>query len=523
MLEMGGAARRVDAAARGMPLVEAVFDLAEAQGAALYLVGGTVRDMLLGRETHDLDFAVDGDGLRIARYVADRLGGAYVSLDPERRTGRVVLRGGTVVHTDGNAVHEGEALSLDLASFRGPDLEADLRDRDLTINAMAVRRASDGSYVLVDPLGGVADLHERRLRATSPHAFGDDPVRTLRAVRLAVQFDCQIEPQTRRWLMEAVPGLPAASAERVRDEWCRTLEQRGAGDAVEQMVGLGLLAHVAPPLAALVSVKAPHPAAAGDALSHGIETLRAVERLVGAFGGHADREVTLPAPVQAVAPQLAHRYASPICDERTHEALLKCAALLHRVALSQQTGVSPPSDGAMPAANERAARIAAESATIATELARWWRLSNAEVQMLRVAIAMRPRAARLAREGGVDRRAIYRYYRDAGEHGIDAAALALGTVPATGRADGSAARWQHDAEQLSRLWHAFYFEYRQVVNPPPLLSGRDLMQLGMTPGPQMGELIGYLREEQAAGEIGTRGEAVQAARGWLRRADAGGG
>jgi hypothetical protein len=465
----------------------------------------------LARDTHDLDFAVDGDGLRLARHVADALGGAYVSLDPERRTGRVVLRGE-------GAPHEGEPTSLDFASFRGPDLEADLRDRDLTINAMALRRTADGSLALVDPLGGSADLRDRVLRATSSHAFADDPVRTLRAVRLGVQFDCQIEAQTRRWLVEAVPRLPSVSPERLRDEWFRALAQQRAGDAVAQMERLGLLAQIAPPLAALRAVEQQPPAPTTGALSHAIETLRAVEQLVDALQAQGASRTELPAAVHAVAPHLLRRYASAICDQRTHLALLKCAALLHNVALGQYVGSPAPADMLPLPAGEPAARLAAESAHMAARLARSWRCSNAEADMLCTTIRAQPHAARLAQQDHIDRRAIYRYYREAGEHGIDATALALAVAWATWRAHTPLEARQRYAERLGRLWHAFYCEYDQVVNPPPLLSGRDLLQLGMASGPQMGELIAHLREEQAAGEIVTRGEALDTARAWLRTA-----
>ena len=510
-LELASAQRRAAAAARRVPLMQTVFDLAEAQQVSVYLVGGTVRDLLLGCETHDLDFAVDGDGLRMARHVADALGGAYVSLDPERRTGRVVLRGE-------DAPHEGGADSLDFASFRGPDLEADLRDRDFTINAMALRRAADGSFALVDLLGGSGDLRGRVLRATSPHAFADDPVRTLRAVRLGVQFGCQIEAQTRGWLVEAVPRLPSISAERLRDEWFRALAQRHAGDAVEQLESLGLLAQIAPPAAALAAIEQPPPARTTDALSHAVETLRAVELLADALQGQHGGGIELPVTVRTLAPYLLRRYASPICDGRTHLALLKCAALLHNVGLLQHVGPAAPRDVLAAPTSEPAESAAARSARTAARLARSWRCSNAEVDMLRVTVGAHPRAAHLAQQERVDRRDIYRYYREAGEHGIDAAFLALAASWTTCRTGAPVQAWQHHAEKLVRLWHAFYCEHEQVVDPSPLLSGQDLLQLGMAPGPQIGALIDHIREEQAAGEIGTRGEALDAAQAWLRAA-----
>jgi hypothetical protein len=151
-------------------------------------------------------------------------------------------------------------------------------------------------------------------------------------------------------------------------------------------------------------------------------------------------------------------------------------------------------------------------------LARAWRCCNAEVEMLRTVIGAYPRAARLAQQERLTRPAIYRYYLEAGERGVDAGVLAL----AVERLGGVNVRWRRQAAQMARLWEAFYCEHERIVNPPPLLSGRDLLELGMAPGPEMGELLASLQEEQAAGEIESRSQALEAARAWLDAAREGG-
>jgi tRNA nucleotidyltransferase/poly(A) polymerase len=495
--ELVRAQRRAAAAAARMPLIQAVFDLAERDQTSLCLVGGTVRDLMLDRETHDLDYAVDGDGLAIARRVANALGGAYVPLDLERRTGRVVLRREDRAGTCTDA--------LDFASFRGPTLEADLCDRDLTINAMALCRAADGSFTLVDPLGGSSDLFDGVLRATSAHAFADDPVRTLRAVRQGTQFGCRLEAQTRAWLVEAVPRLSTVSPERIRDEWFRILAQPRAGDAVQQLQQLDLLAQIAPPAAALARLPAPA-AAPGDALSHAMEMVRAVEAIWEALQAPHRSASELPATACAVAAHLRRRYEAPVSDQRPRLALLKCAALLHRVDLARPHACAAPGE-----------QSAAQGAAIAAELARSWRCSNAETEMLRITVATRGRAVELAQDACLDRRTIHRYYRQAGPHGVDAAYLAFAEAWASHAQDLPATASRPYAERLARLWAAFYCEHDEVIAPPPLLSGHDLLQLGMVPGPQIGALLAHIREEQAAGEIATRAQALGAARAWLGR------
>ncbi|MGB3903534.1 MAG: hypothetical protein WBB22_01295 [Anaerolineae bacterium] len=145
-----------------------------------YLVGGYVRDRLMGRETetHDLDLAVAREAIGLARRAADRLGGAFVLLDEERQTARVVLR------------DENERFYVDFASLRGDSVETDLAGRDFTINAMAIN-AQDAAPrpQLIDPYGGGQDLDRKVVRAVSDTIFRDDPVRLLRAVRLAAELE----------------------------------------------------------------------------------------------------------------------------------------------------------------------------------------------------------------------------------------------------------------------------------------------------------------------------------------------
>ena len=123
----------------------------------LYMVGGAVRDILVGRDVHDLDLVIPSNVLRIARKLADVVGGAYYPLDEERDTARIVL-----IQDDKSR------LVVDIASLRGKGIEEDLRGRDFTVNAIAVDLHKPEN--LIDPLHGAADLQARRLRVCSNHS-----------------------------------------------------------------------------------------------------------------------------------------------------------------------------------------------------------------------------------------------------------------------------------------------------------------------------------------------------------------
>ncbi len=149
----------------------------------LYLVGGATRDAMLGRVSLDLDLVAPSDGIKLARRVANSLGADVFPLDDERDTGRVI-----VTHPDGSRE------KLDFASYRGDSLEDDLRNRDFTVNALAVDLRT---MSLLDPLSGAADLRAKKLRACSDASMRDDPIRVLRGIRQAAAFGFQIEPETR--------------------------------------------------------------------------------------------------------------------------------------------------------------------------------------------------------------------------------------------------------------------------------------------------------------------------------------
>ena len=150
-----------------------------------YLVGGFVRDWLVGRDTTDLDIAVSGDSLAIAQEAAELVDGSYVMLDEENKVGRVVVAG------------EEQSWHIDITSYAG-DIERDLLRRDFTVNAMALDLAAfvTGEVQLLDPAGGEEDLKKGLLRQVSDRVFHSDPSRLMRAVRLARELNLEIEPIT---------------------------------------------------------------------------------------------------------------------------------------------------------------------------------------------------------------------------------------------------------------------------------------------------------------------------------------
>ena len=200
-------------------------------GREAWIVGGAVRDRLLGRATTDLDLAVPDDPRDAARAMARATGGAPFRLSGAFGAWRVVA-----------ADH---AWHVDLVILRDGDIRADLAARDFTLNAMAEPLAGGE---LLDPHGGRADLEARRLRMVSPQALADDPLRTLRAVRIAVDLDLTIEPGTAAAIGREAPGLERVAAERIFGELKQVIRSPAVRTGLQLMDAHGITAQVLPEL-----------------------------------------------------------------------------------------------------------------------------------------------------------------------------------------------------------------------------------------------------------------------------------
>lgn len=197
----------------------------------VYLVGGAVRDLLLGRGRVDVDLVVEGD----AGALAERLGADFVAHE-RFGTAKVKLDGHEVDVASARAEAYPEPGALPVVRA-GADLAADLRRRDFTINAMAIPLG--GEPRLIDPYGGQADLGSKRLRVLHDKSFVDDPTRAIRAARYAARFGLELEPETAKLLRAA--DLSAVSADRREAELLRLAAEATAAKGFAFLADWGLL------------------------------------------------------------------------------------------------------------------------------------------------------------------------------------------------------------------------------------------------------------------------------------------
>jgi tRNA nucleotidyltransferase/poly(A) polymerase len=307
------------------PVEARVMDWLVQQNVAAYLVGGCVRDRLLGRPTYDLDLAVAGDGLGLARRLANRFDGAYYALDAERGTGRAILP------TRG----EGR-LVVDVARLRGPDLATDLNERDFTINALAADVRTPDQ--VIDLHGGLADLAQGFIRPVGEKSIRSDPLRALRAVRQAAELGFVLSPETKALVRRDGPGLTGVASERRRDELARLLVLSNAAPFLDQLDDLGLLTIVLPELEPLRGLEQSPPHCL-DVLSHSLEAVRALETLIEELTSdteqttgnkvHRPRKASGLEALIPFAGRVERHLSQNLGDERPRLVTLKMAALLH--------------------------------------------------------------------------------------------------------------------------------------------------------------------------------------------------
>lgn len=444
----------------------------------VYLVGGAVRDALLGRAVHDLDLALPHDSLETARRLADRLGGAFVPLHEQHRVARVVLR------------WEDQEYRVDLADFRADGIEGDLRDRDFTINALAVAVAPliGGETPILDPTGGLGDLAARRLRVASLAAFEADPLRTLRAVRLAHGLGLGVEPETAALAATAAPALAAVAGERVREELFRLLALPTGGAALRLADAWGLLDVILPETRAMKATPQPFPHRF-TVWEHSLRAVEALERLLGDLGLLAPHDA-------AIALHLDEGVEAGV---RRRE-LLKLAALLHDVAKPEtrsEEGGRVRFIGHDKIGAERARAIAGRL-----------RLGGRATRILERLVAQHLRLMHLGQLEEVSRRARYRFYRDLGEEAQDLICLAIADAAGATGVEPSAV-WRGPAGTFLASFLAGQEEAETAAAAPPLLRGEDVMAaFDLAPGPEVGRLLAETREAQALGLVRSREEAL---------------
>ena len=460
------------------PLFEKVFRFFQSKPGEVYLVGGYLRDKILGRKSKDIDLLLKDDISKLGPILAKSLKGSFFFLDETRGIARIIAK-------------TKNSRSIDFTPLK-QGLKEDLKGRDFTIDALALnlnllgRKTLSFPEELIDYSHGFSDLKERKIRVVSPQAFGDDPLRLLRAVRIGAELGFEIEKNTADLLKRHAPLLVQVAPERVQEELFLILSVPKSSEAFKQTDSLGLSRVVLPELErckGVIQDRFHHL----DVWGHSLLTLAELER------------------VTADIPSFFLRFEDKIKDHlkkevqgRPRMSLLKLGALFHDLGKAQTRTVE--------AGRIRFLGHPETGAKLAKDVLTRLKTGKRAVQVTCRLVKEHLRPGFLS-DQEVTSRAIHRFLRDCGEESLGVILLSLADRLASRGPASTAKQLKKHLSFLNDLVGVIFAPKRR--KPTPILNGKDLMEkFGLEPGPLIGQLLKAVEEAQFEGVISRREEAL---------------
>ena len=462
----------------------------------VYLVGGSLRDRILNRPSNDHDFAVPGNARAFAERVAAKLGVRMIEMGKEDK---VVYR-----------VVSGDKI-LDFSAIHGKTIEDDLKRRDFTINGLGFDLSSDSPWGrrplraglrlgearayasergLIDPVGGLDDIRSKTIRLISEDAILADPLRILRAFRLAAVLGFKIAPQTLSVIKEQAALVAGSAGERIRAELLKIMEAERSFPYIEQMFRAGLLMKLIPEL---------EPCRECLLNDHGYDVFQHVMRT------YEEIEIVL-----SDYPTLWPEYAEPIrvyLEQGNRKALLKLAALLHDLGKPATRSVD------LRPGRRRLRFLAHEEkgADIARGLCLRLRMSGQERSYIELIVQnhLHPLLLFDARQRGtLTTRGIVRFIR---KHKDDVIGLLLHSVADQRAKAGNSTEFDEALVAfLKEILQRYFSDLKPTMTAPRLITGKELMEhFGLTPSRLFGKLLQKVEEARLNREIRTKEEAFE--------------
>jgi len=462
-----------------------------------YLTGGSIRDILQAESCTDWDIVIAGDAPSLSRKLANKLDGYYAHM--HAKASRITVK------------HNNQNIILDVSPIQGHSIEADLQQRDFTINAIAVPLADavrsfiEGKPLpLIDPLHGAGDLEARCLKAVNDTVFKQDPLRMLRAIRFMARYNFTLDDHTKHMLRCDAAFLPNSATERIHAELYAILEPDGATDRLHFLDEYGLFTTLLPefiPARGMAQPALHH----WDVLEHSIETVGALERLATTLhqtpqeirrtlldGGRGDL-VEIQSLLHEAEQQNLFQYATLTSPE------MKMASLLHDIGKTVTYAVS--AEGKITFYGHPQAGVPLVQ-TVVKRLS----LSTQDRRFIQQVVANHMRPGQLSHDV-VTQRAVRRYFVDLGPVGIQVALVSLADHLAMRGPEPLIEAWEHHLATV-RLLLTRYIREREVILPPRLLQAEELMRkLNLEQGPLVGQLLEYIAEAQADGMISSKDDA----------------
>ncbi len=436
----------------------------------IYLVGGAVRDIVLGKPVHDYDFVIEGLVRPVGKKLADELKGKYYVLDDERDMVRIILNQDVADFT-----------CIDLSPLRGHSLEDDLYLRDFTINAMAIDFMEKNA--IIDPMGGAADLKEKTLRMCNLESIKSDPLRGMRAIRMAVEYELTMDNELIKALKEIKPYLSAASIERYRDELFKILSLRKESAVLEMMDKFGFLDYL-------------FPSSYETDMQKLTERIRSAEHL-NAILTKEFNESESSNLLSGLAVLKLGQFRKQLneffyCDQSLiHER----ASLLLFGLIARLFRTENDPEPVQKILKSRSKHLL---------------LSTAEINVVLATYHAMLEAAGLFSSETYSDTVIYRYFLTYGSAGVDGIFMHLIELHAQRDQFRDSVAWTNALDHAERFLDAWFNKQKSIIAPKPLLSGKEIQEVFAIPaGPEVGRLKQIMIEGQIDGKISNQDEAIE--------------
>ncbi len=467
------------------PYVDTIQKISKKQKARVFLVGGALRDAILGKDVTDFDFAMSCNAISIARSFAKKIKGAFVLLDEEHACARVARK------------EKGRLFTFDFADFRAATLKGDLSHRDFTINTLSLDikdldPLKDFSSYIIDVKKGLSDIRGKNIKMASKKVFVEDPLRLVRAFSLQSLLEFKIEKETLKQIKKDVALVNESAQERIRDEFFKILSTSNAFKNLKQMDKFGLLEQIIPQISIMryISQGGYHHL---PLWAHSLETIHQLEKIFNEFSENQD---------------VSQYLNEELAFGRKRFALLKLAAILHDIGKPE---TCRKEKGKITYhGHEHAGRC------IARHVAKMLKFSLNERKALEHMILYHLRPGYLSNFKKPTAKSVFRYFRDTKQEAVSVLLLSLADQrstcgPLTTEQD------QKHHEKIIRELIVQHFAKKEDKKAPRLLTGDDLIKrLRLKPSPIFKKILLKVEEAQALGKITTKKQALEIAKKMIR-------
>ena len=459
-----------------------------------YVVGGAVRDWLLGKKPTDFDLVVDGDVSIIAADFATIVAGKIIELDRERHIIRINYR------------QENALTTIDLTQLVD-DIELNLLSRDFTINSLAIKIPKNSDQkptksTIIDLCGAINDLRNLTVRMITNQNIVDDPIRILRAVRISRELGFTIESHTRESLQANASLIFAVAPERIRDEFLKILDSAQTTGSLLVLDRIGILTKIFPELELTKNVLQPKEHY-WDVFNHLVHSVGYAEKIFA--------RVLVP-PSDSLNPFLTcipyfegfkSHFFTQFSDGYNRSVMLKLACLLHDIAKPQTKTVE--SSGKV-----RFLKHQIVGEEISSQILDRLRISKKGGRLVKMLVRHHLRPSQMAPENKLPSdKAIYRYFRDLDEASLDNLYLNMADYLAARGPNLELYNWEQHCQVLSHIIDRGLGEV-SATKLPKLIDGNDIMnEFSIQPGRKLGEILREIKEAQALGTVNTREGALE--------------